>query len=58
MKEDTDWLICPNCGEKTGVKLMPDTELRNYPLFCRKCRMECVVGVKNYVVKVLSKKCR
>ena len=56
MNEDVEWLKCPHCGEKTRVKLMPDTELRKFPLFCRKCRMECGVDVKKYEVKVISKK--
>lgn len=43
--EDAQWLKCPHCGENTHMKLMADTELIYFPLFCRKCRTESVVNV-------------
>lgn len=34
------WIFCPFCGAKTRARLLPDTVLRNFPLFCPKCRQE------------------
>lgn len=41
------WVLCPNCGAKTRVRLLPDTVLRNFPLFCPKCRQESIINVQN-----------
>lgn len=41
------WIMCPICGAKTRVKLRPDTELRNFPLFCPKCKQEFVINAKS-----------
>jgi hypothetical protein len=30
------WIFCPFCGAKTRARLLPDTVLRNFPLFCPK----------------------
>lgn len=48
------WLLCPLCGGKTRVWLRADTELKNFPLFCPKCRMERLISVKNFYITHLS----
>ena len=47
------WILCPICGAKTRARLLPDTILRNFPLFCPKCRWESIINVQNYEVTVL-----
>lgn len=39
------WIICPVCGSKTRNRTREDTELRNFPLFCPKCKQETVIKV-------------
>ena len=34
------WVLCPLCGAKTRLQLLPETELKAFPLFCPKCRHE------------------
>ena len=41
------WIHCPRCGGKTRVKLRPDTLMKNFPLFCPKCRQECLIDAKD-----------
>lgn len=36
----TEWVLCPVCGNKTRNWIREDTELKNYPLFCPKCKQE------------------
>lgn len=48
------WILCPECGGKTRVKLRPDTELRNFPLFCPKCRKEFVIDAIGQQVAVVK----
>ena len=44
--------FCPVCGNKTRDKIREDTVLRNYPLYCPKCRQQTLVNVKHFVVSV------
>lgn len=47
------WILCPNCGAKTRARLLPDTVLRNFPLFCPKCRQESIINAQNcHVIKI------
>ena len=46
-RSDEQWILCPVCGAKTRARLLPDTILRNFPLFCPKCRHECVIRFRD-----------
>ena len=46
-QSDEQWILCPVCGAKTRARLLPDTILRNFPLFCPKCRCECVIRFRD-----------
>lgn len=50
----TTWLICPICKSKTRTKLRKDTVLKNYPLYCPKCKNECLIEVKNLYIKIIK----
>lgn len=39
---DAEWILCPLCGGKTRDKIREDTVLVNYPLYCPKCKHECL----------------
>ena len=53
-KEQFKWLLCPVCGSKTRIKMRSDTELRNFPLFCPKCKQGMIIHVKDYNVLVIK----
>ena len=36
----TKWILCPICGSKTRDRIREDTVLKNYPLYCPKCKRE------------------
>ena len=38
------WVLCPLCGAKTRLQLLPETELKAFPLFCPKCRHESIIN--------------
>ncbi|MCI7812372.1 MAG: cysteine-rich KTR domain-containing protein [Lachnospiraceae bacterium] len=48
---ETEWVLCPICGNKTRLKLRQDTILRHFPLFCPKCRRESLIDAKNFQVQ-------
>ncbi len=48
------WLLCPVCGNKTRLKIREDTELKNFPLYCPKCRQETLIDVKDLQVTIIK----
>ena len=52
--EQFEWLLCPVCGSKTRIKMRSDTELRNFPLFCPKCKQEILINVIKFNISVIK----
>lgn len=52
--DKTKWLLCPLCGNKTRNKIREDTILKNYPLYCPKCKQEVMIEVKDLKVTVIK----
>ena len=48
------WLLCPVCKSKTRLKIRADTEMKNFPLFCPKCRRETLIGVRQLNISVIK----
>jgi len=38
--------LCPLCGKHTVLWLLPDTEIKNLPIKCKRCGKETVVNVE------------
>nr|WP_326210107.1 cysteine-rich KTR domain-containing protein [uncultured Oscillibacter sp.] len=41
------WIYFPICGSKIRDKIRKDSVLKNYPLYCPKCKKETLVSAKN-----------
>ena len=54
MSKSIEWIFCPFCGSKTRSKVREDTVLKNYPLYCPKCRQETLIEAKNLQVIVIK----
>lgn len=50
----TEWILCPIFGNKTCDKIREDTELKNFPLFCPKCKQETIINVKQMNMTVIK----
>lgn len=48
------WILCPICGNKTRVRIRKDTELKNFPLYCPKCKQETLIEAKNLHITVIK----
>lgn len=46
-----EWILCPICGSKTRVKVRKDTELKNFPLYCPKCKQETLINMKQFRIE-------
>ena len=53
--EKTEWVRCPVCGNKTRLQIRADTELKNFPLYCPKCRRESLIDAKDLQVTVIKR---
>ncbi|MCI8738300.1 MAG: conjugal transfer protein [Lachnospiraceae bacterium] len=51
---NTEWVICPVCQSKTRLKIRSDTELKNFPLYCPKCRQETLINVQQMNISVIK----
>ena len=50
----TEWIRCPICGNKTRLQIMTDTELKNFPLYCPKCKQETLIEARNLQITVIT----
>ena len=48
-----EWAHCPVCKNKTRDRIRDDTVLKNYPLYCPKCKQETLIEAKNLKVTVI-----
>ena len=50
----TEWVLCPVCRNKTRDKIRDDTVLKNYPLYCPKCKQETLIEAKKLQIAVIK----
>ncbi len=48
------WIHCPVCRNKTRDRIREDTVLKNYPLYCPKCKQETLIKVKNLQITTIT----
>ncbi|MFR7973333.1 MAG: cysteine-rich KTR domain-containing protein [Lacrimispora saccharolytica] len=41
---NTKWILCPVCGKKTRLQIREDTKLKNFPLYCPKCKQKTLIN--------------
>lgn len=52
--KNLEWIRCPVCGNKTRLQIREDTELKNFPLYCPKCKQESLIEAKDLRVTVVD----
>ena len=48
------WILCPVCGNKTRNRLREDTVLKNYPLYCPKCKQETLINAHKLNISIIK----
>lgn len=48
------WILCPVCKNKTRLKIRENTELKNFPLYCPKCKQETLINLKQFNIIVIK----
>ena len=49
-----EWLLCPICKSKTRNKIREDTQLKNFPLYCPKCKQVRLVNVQQLQITIIK----
>ena len=52
---ETQWIRCPKCGGKTRTQVRDHTVLEDFPLYCPKCHLECVITFRNGKIEEMKK---
>lgn len=52
--ENRYWICCPICGGKTRNRIRENTELKNFPLFCPKCKKETIINIQQMKMSVIK----
>lgn len=48
------WLLCPQCGKKTRTRVREHTVLEDFPLFCPKCKFQCVIAFRHGKIQQMT----
>lgn len=51
---DEKWIMCPVCGSKTRSRMRSDTILKNFPLFCPKCKAQTLIDADKMIITVVT----
>ena len=54
MEVKTEWVKCPVCGNKTRNKVREDTVLKQFPLFCPKCKKETLIEIDKLTMTIIK----
>ena len=50
----TEFIRCTICRNKTRVQIREDTELKNFTLFCPKCRQVTLINIRQFKITVIK----
>ena len=50
-KNEGVFVLCPKCGAKTRTQIRKDTVLKNFSLFCPKCKENFLIEAQNMEIK-------
>lgn len=46
MNMESGFIPCPVCGRKTTTKVLHNTELKDFPLYCKWCKTQTVIDYR------------
>lgn len=52
--QEVEFIRCPVCNNKTRVQIRRDTELKNFPLFCPKCKQVTLINVIGFNITIIK----
>ena len=52
--QEVEFIRCPVCNNKTRVQIRRDTELKNFPLFCPKCKQVTLINATGFNITIIK----
>lgn len=52
--DEAGLILCPVCKSKTRTKVLLDTILLKFPLYCPKCKQEHLINVQKLNITVIK----
>lgn len=52
--ENSKWINCPICKGKTRLRIGVNTEMKNFPLYCPKCKNETLIDVQKLQIAIIK----
>ena len=53
MKGQGQWMQCPACRGRIHIWIREDTEVKNFLLYCQKCKQETWINLKQFHITLL-----
>lgn len=50
--DENGWIRCPICGSRTRTKIQAETVLKNFPIFCPKCKYESLIDAEQLNIRL------
>lgn len=50
--DENGWIHCPECRCRTRTKIKKETILRNFPIFCPKCKHESMIDAEKMNIRL------
>ena len=50
--DESGWIQCPQCQCRTRTKIKKETILKNFPVYCPKCKEEFLIDVEEMNIKL------
>lgn len=51
---ESTWLFCPVCKGKTRDRILEETVMTNFPLFCPKCKQTTLINIENLKMTIIK----
>lgn len=45
IERDERWIVCPACGRGKVLKALPTTEVKDLPVYCKRCHQQSIVNI-------------
>lgn len=45
IKTNPGWVICPICKKKRLLRVLHNTEVKNLPVYCKKCEKKLILNI-------------
>ena len=50
--DENGWIHCPECQCRTRTKIRRETVIKNFPIFCPKCKSESLIDVEKMKIRL------